>query len=90
MRQVAISMIIIGLLAGLGLWTNNLLQKSAQQLVIRINNVAAEINDGRWAEALEHTRELEKAWSAQVGWWPVILDHQEIDNIEFSDRKSVV
>jgi hypothetical protein len=87
MKQLVISLIILGLITGTGLWTNDLLRESAQHLVIHIDRVADEIKDERWAEAVNHTEELEKAWSNQVGWWPIILDHQEIDNIEFSLAK---
>ena len=87
MKQLAISMVILGLIAGLGIWTNNLLQKSAQHLASHIDSVVTEINDDRWAEALNHTEELEKSWRDQVSLWPIILDHQEIDNIEFSLAK---
>jgi hypothetical protein len=56
-------------------------------MVTQIDKVATEIKDDRWVEAEGHTEELEKAWGQQVGWWPIILDHQEIDNIEFSLAK---
>ncbi|NLW64097.1 MAG: DUF4363 family protein [Syntrophomonadaceae bacterium] len=84
MRQVAVSVVILGLISGLGYWTNVLLQESAQNLVFHIDMVVVEIKADRWAEAENHIRELEEAWNRHVGWWPIILDHQEIDNIEFS------
>ena len=87
MKQLTVSMIILGLIAGLGFWTNSLLQKSAQHLVIHIDEITTQIKNEDWIEALEHTEALETAWNNQVGWWPIILDHQEIDNIEFSLAK---
>ena len=84
MRQVAVSVVILGLICGLGCWTNKMLQESAQNLVFHINLVVDEIKAERWSEAENHIGELEEAWRRYVGWGPIILNHQEIDNIEFS------
>jgi hypothetical protein len=84
---MVISLIILGFIVGLGFWTNHSLQTSAGNLASRIDKVSAEINDGRWEEAEHHTLQLEKEWERQVIWWPVFLDHQDIDNIEFSLAK---
>jgi hypothetical protein len=37
--------------------------------------------------ALEHTAKMEKNWAQSARWWPVFLDHEEMDNIEFSLAK---
>lgn len=87
MRTLATLLIILGLIIGLGFWTNQSLDESAENLVSQIDKISAEIKHDRWARAESHAEELEKAWSQQVGWWPIILDHQEIDNIEFSLAK---
>ncbi len=84
MRQVVVSLIILGLIGGLGVWSNKLLQESAQNLVSLIDKAVVEIKADRWEEAENHIRELEEAWNRHVDWWSIILNHQEIDNIEFS------
>lgn len=88
MKQLTVTIIILGLIIGLGLWTNSLLHQSAEELVNSIDKITAEIKDDRWAEAVNHTGELGKAWKDQAGWWPIILHHEEIDNIEFSLAKT--
>ncbi len=87
MKQVVISLVILGLITGMGLWVNDQMRESAQHLVTHIDIVADEIKYERWTEAMKRTERLEEAWSNRVGWWPIILDHQEIDNIEFSLAK---
>jgi len=84
MRQVVVSLVVLGLICGLGVWSNKLLQESAQNLVSLIDMAAVEIKADRWEEAENHIRELEEVWNRHVDWWSIILNHQEIDNIEFS------
>ena len=38
----------------------------------------------RWDLAQVQSQELESTWAQKAKWWPIFLDHQEMDNIEFS------
>lgn len=87
MRLLTTLVVILALLLGLGIWNNHALQSSTDKLTGRIEQVMGEIEGQRWDTALQQTGQLEKDWQDNAGWWPVVLDHQEIDNIEFSLAK---
>jgi len=84
MRTLIALVITLGIIVGISFWTENLLEQSAGFMVKRIDKISAEIRNNNWLEATKHTGELEKTWQEQKGWWPMILDHQEIDNIDFA------
>jgi predicted PurR-regulated permease PerM len=84
MRLLISLLIILSFIVGLGFWANNSLQASTQQLTEQIETVILEIKDSNWEAAARETAELESGWDKSARWWPVFLDHQEMDNIEFS------
>jgi len=77
-------LVIFAAILSLGFWTNHLLQVSAGELLQNIEQVTQGLENNQWDEAYEQTIELEKVWDKKAKWWPAVLDHQEIDNIEFS------
>ncbi len=84
MRLLVSLLIILASIVGLGFWTNESLQSSAEHLTEQIDMVMAEIEDEQWEAAAIQTAGIEKNWTKSARWWPVFLDHQEMDNIEFS------
>ncbi len=84
MRLLLVLLVIFTAVIGLGFWTNHLLQASTADLVQHIDRIAADVKKDDWDGALAKTRGLERAWKENAGWWPVLLDHQEMDNIEFA------
>ena len=74
----------LGLLIGAGFWMNDWLLDSSVRLVQQIEVVHEQIECGNWAEASFQVDELERKWDKEAKWWPVFLEHQEMDNIEFS------
>lgn len=81
LTTLAITLIII---ISLGLWTNSSLQSSTKELTRNIDRISAAIEDKRWDTAQQQTKELAGTWQEKARWWPIFLDHQEIDNIDFS------
>lgn len=77
-------LVTLGLLIGSGLWINDWLLDSSVRLVEQIEAVNGQIETGDWAEATVQVHELERKWDKEAKWWPVFLEHQEMDNIEFS------
>lgn len=69
---------------GLGVWANIQLNKSTSGLVQKIDIIESDIAGQSWDHAYNNTLAFEKAWKKNAKWWPTILDHQEMDNIEFS------
>lgn len=87
MRLFSALFIMIVLVVALGLWINHSLETAAQELSANVRQVSEEINRSHWQQANRHIEVLEKNWQRTGRWWPVVLDHQEIDNIEFSLAK---
>jgi len=81
-------MITIAVLIGIGIWTNDSLQAASDILSDQIDLACQDIRSGEWDDAKQKTRQLELKWQDNARWWPVILDHQEMDNIEFSLAKA--
>ncbi|WP_054693068.1 DUF4363 family protein [Syntrophomonas palmitatica] len=77
---ITLSVIILGL----GFWSNYSLQASSDELTKQINIISTDIKNGKWQAAKNHNEELQRTWDKKAKWWPVFLDHQEMDNIEFS------
>jgi len=71
-----------------GLWTNHHLLVSANELLLEVERIQEEIKAENWEGALELNRELEQKWDRRGKWWPALLDHQEIDNIDFALAKN--
>ncbi|MGR6836945.1 DUF4363 family protein [Syntrophomonas erecta] len=87
MRLLVSIFLILSMTIASGIWFNHSLQGSAGELTRQIDQVCREIREERWEAAIKQTEELEKIWEQKAKYWPVILDHQEMDNIEFSLAK---
>ncbi|MDF9408458.1 MAG: hypothetical protein A4E52_01413 [Pelotomaculum sp. PtaB.Bin013] len=87
MRLLSALLIIFAAIVALGFWTNHRLQVSSGELMSNIEQIEQRLESNQWNEAYEQTAELEKSWENKAKWWPTVLDHQEIDNIEFSMAK---
>jgi hypothetical protein len=70
-----------------GFWLNHELQMSTNELIQQIDQVGTQINENNWPEAMEQTNKLEQVWEEKAKWWPIFLEHQEMDNIEFAMAK---
>jgi hypothetical protein len=84
MRLLATLAVILALVIGMGAWFNHSLQTSSDDLTGQIQLLSSTIRQQDWETAVEHSENLEKLWEQKAKWWPVFLDHQEMDNIEFS------
>lgn len=82
----SITVILILIVSG-GFWINQELQISSNELVNHVDKVSEAIQTSNWDTAVEQTQDLEKTWEHEAKWWPVFLEHQEMDNIEFSMAK---
>ncbi|HBV98983.1 MAG: hypothetical protein JL50_18950 [Peptococcaceae bacterium BICA1-7] len=84
MRLLAALLIFFTGVVVLGGWTNHKLETSTGELLKIIDSLAGAVEKKDWDQAGKETARLEKSWEEKAGWWPVLLDHQEMDNIEFS------
>jgi len=88
MRLLTTLLIIFVAVITLGFWTNDQLTDSANELLLDVDKIHEEVNTQHWDSASEHTEELEQNWDRKGKWWPALLDHQEIDNIDFAMAKN--
>ncbi|NLV16657.1 MAG: DUF4363 family protein [Syntrophomonadaceae bacterium] len=84
MRMLINLIVVFFLIVIASFGTNLSLQQSALEMSEYIEQAMEEIKQDQWVPADEHLGRLEDVWENKAGWWPIILDHQEIDNIDFS------
>lgn len=84
MRLLVALAAILGLIIGMAFWYNNSLQETTDELCRQIDSISREIEQEKWEAAVKQNEELEQIWQQKARRWPVYMDHQEIDNIEFS------
>lgn len=88
MRLLLVLLIIFAIIVSFSFWTNHMLQASADEMLQNIEQIEQGLNINLWEQALSGTDKLEETWDKKANWWPAVLDHQEIDNIEFSLAKT--
>lgn len=84
MRLLSCLGVIMVALIGSGFWINYSLQEATDRLSGQVEKVSSSVGKGNWSSARDESRKMKKTWEQDARWWPVILDHQEIDNIEFT------
>ncbi|MBO8138071.1 MAG: DUF4363 family protein [Desulfotomaculum sp.] len=84
MRLLTVLFVIFLLIVMLGAWSNYAISASAEQFSKTIDEIMMDAENNNWEEAKQKVTFLENRWQKDASWWPVVLDHQEIDNIEFS------
>ena len=87
MRLLLALLLVFGSIIFIGFWTNHRLEASTDRLLEEIKSITEDVRQDNWQGAMEKTTGLEKAWKENEKWWTMILDHQEIDNIEFAMAK---
>ncbi|AEF93841.1 hypothetical protein Desca_0965 [Desulfotomaculum nigrificans CO-1-SRB] len=88
MRLLAGLLVVVAAVVSLGLWVNHSLDSAAKMMDQNIKQITEEINRSNWDEAYNQTVALEKTWNQKEKWWPIVLEHQEMDNIKFSMAKA--
>jgi hypothetical protein len=84
MRLLVTLTAILSLIIGMAVWFNHSLQETADDLSRQIDGISLAIVQQDWQSAAQQSEQLEREWEEKAQWWPVFLDHQEMDNIEFS------
>lgn len=84
MRLLVTLTAILSMIIGMAVWFNHSLQETTADLSQQISEISLEIGQQDWKTAVIKSEQLEQIWEEKAKWWPVFLDHQEMDNIEFS------
>lgn len=88
MRLLIILFSILFIIIATGLWVGHTLENNALEFSSNIDEIKESIQQGNWDMAKAKIAKLEDNWTKKGKWWPVIMDHQEIDNILFSLAKT--
>lgn len=88
MRLLLSLLIIFAGIISFGFWINHQLKTSTDDLLLCIEQIEQEIQNNQWEKASTQTLKLAEMLDKKLKWWPTVLDHQEIDNIEFSLAKT--
>jgi len=83
MKVLAAVLAVFAVIVALGFWSIHGLRNASGQLLQNVDRTAAAVDQNQWDAAYAQTRQLETAWDQKTGWWPVVLDHAELDGIRF-------
>lgn len=84
MRLLVTLAAILAMIIGMATWFNHSLQATTDDLSQQIGQISLAMRQQEWEAAVKQSEQLEQLWEEKAKWWPVFLDHQEMDNIEFS------
>lgn len=84
MRLLLALLVLFVATVSFSVWSNHLLNKTTADLLKDVEKIAVELENNRWDAAYRQTVGLERDWKKKAGWWPTVLDHQEMDNIDFA------
>jgi hypothetical protein len=60
------------------------LDSTADEMVAGFGGLEKAIAEGSWADADRGVEQVGEKWNRHKGWWPMVIDHQEIDNIDMA------
>ena len=84
MRVLVGLLLVFILIISVGIWTNHTLGATTVELIAIFDEIEQNLQREQWDVAQKKFQELVTYWDGKSKWWTVIIDHQEIDNIEFS------
>ncbi len=74
--------LLIALIVSLGYGSYHLLQKGAADLLLPVERIKESVLREDWESAEKHFRETVNTWQTENKYWPILINHQEMDNIE--------
>ena len=78
-----IGTILVLLLAG-SLLSYQYLQGTTNTLGSQITQIEQSISGQKWDDARQELKQTQEKWEKTKTWWTVLLNHQDIDSIDFS------
>lgn len=77
---------LYGFSLGLGIFVNNILNKTAYSLLNTIYAIQLNIEYDNWNVTYNELDKLNKDWSRVEKYWSMLINHQEIDEISANLR----
>ena len=88
MRTLATIVIIIVFLLGGSLASHWYIGTMTQSLEAQLETVEQSVSTQKWEGAQKELKTALQLWDKNKTWWTILLDHQEIDNIDLSMKRS--
>lgn len=83
MKVVGAVLAVFAVIVSLGLWANYSLKASTARLLQNVDLAGEAVRGNQWDSAYGQSLQLGTTWGQRTEWWPVVLDHSEIDSIRF-------
>lgn len=84
MRIVAAVTLLFSMMVLTGIWTSYTLGNTSTELVALLEELKEDLSAKQWDRAQEKVISLEKTWKTKTDWWPIILDHQSVDQVDIA------
>ncbi len=75
-------LLLISLIVSLGYGSYHLLQKGSTELLLPVERIKESVLREDWLSAEKHFRKAVNTWQRENKYWPMLINHQEMDNIE--------
>lgn len=83
--RIYVAVVIVLLLAlSVSLITLDKLDSTTDDLVAGFDGLETAIAGDNWEDAGAGIERVEILWHKHKGWWAMVIDHQEIDNIDMA------
>ncbi len=76
-----LAIFIIITTVGLGIFLNNMLEKSANELRQSLDRTEVFIKYGNWSEAEKEVESMKRSWDEMQSKWTAAVEHVEVDEI---------
>lgn len=84
LKIIAFLLILTGAIVGLGIWSQNFIFTSAQELFAHFDQLEQAIAQEHWNSSLQKIDQITQIWSMTKKHWYYHLNHQEIDEIDLT------
>jgi len=84
MRIYVAVITVVALALIFGIYTVNTLSSNAEEIVCGFDDMEKAIEAEKWEDAEEYVVKARERWGEVKRWWPMVIDHQEIDNIDMA------
>ncbi len=67
----------------LGIGVNFKIDRQIQNFNQSLQEIQPLIVENEWLKAQEQAQTVQKKWEKTTQWWPLVLDHQELEEIDY-------
>lgn len=83
-RMIITVSLLAALIVGFSLYAQSYLHTESKKLEGHIEGIEYSIKTGNWQKAETELTEMKEKWSGTQNIWAILVDHIEIDNIDYT------